>query len=112
TKIYSTATGTVVKAGTNGAYGRMVEVDHGNGFKTRYGHMKRVRVKIGQIVKRGDIVGDMGCTGRCTSTHLHYEVWFGGKPRNPMPYVRKAQSIIELENTLNNIDTSVALEDE
>jgi len=111
TKIFTTATGTVTKAGDNGAYGRMVEVDHGNGFKTRYGHMRRVRVKAGQVVKRGDLVGEMGCTGRCTSTHLHYEVWFGGKPRNPLPYVRKAQSIVDLENALNTIDTNVALED-
>ena len=95
--INATADGVVTKAGTWGAYGRMVEIDHGNGFKTRYGHMKRVRVKRGQQISRGQRVGDMGRTGRSTGTHLHYEIWFGGKPRNPLPFLKAAEYVLKIQ---------------
>lgn len=95
--INATADGVVTRAGTWGAYGRMVEIDHGNGFKTRYGHMKRVRVKRGQQISRGQRVGDMGRTGRSTGTHLHYEIWFGGKPRNPLPFLKAAEYVLKIQ---------------
>ncbi|MBV1901902.1 MAG: M23 family metallopeptidase, partial [Kordiimonadaceae bacterium] len=87
TAIYATAAGKVVHAGWFGPYGRMVEIEHSNGFKTRYGHMKKVRVKKGELVSIGARVGDMGKTGRTTGTHLHYEIWFDGKVRDPAPFL-------------------------
>src|SRR5262249_40037715 len=70
----ATAPGTVVSAGWNGGYGRMVEVDHGNGFSTRYGHLSHIDVKVGDHVERGGVLGETGSSGRSTGPHLHYEV--------------------------------------
>ncbi|TNE62024.1 MAG: hypothetical protein EP335_13640 [Alphaproteobacteria bacterium] len=97
TAIYATAPGIVVRAGAFGPYGQMVEIDHGNGFRTRYGHMRKVRVKIGEVVDLGTQVGDMGKTGRATDTHLHYEVWFDGKVRDPMPYLKAANDVRKIQ---------------
>jgi murein DD-endopeptidase MepM/ murein hydrolase activator NlpD len=101
-KIFTTGDGVVVKAGTWGAYGRMVEIDHGNGFTTRYGHMKKVLVTRGQTVKAGDIIGQMGCTGRCTSTHLHYEVMFNGTNRNPQPFMEAPEDVQQTQRQANS----------
>lgn len=97
TAIYATAPGTVVHSGWYGPYGNMVEIDHGNGFKTRYGHMRRLRVKKGEEVTLGQRVGDMGKTGRTTDTHLHYEVWFDGQVRDPMPFMKAANDVLEIQ---------------
>lgn len=97
TAIYATAPGKVVRAGWFGAYGNMVEIDHGNGFRTRYGHMRKVRVKKGDEVDLGQRVGDMGKTGRVTGTHLHYEVWFDGKVHDPMPFMKAANDVLEIQ---------------
>lgn len=97
TKIRASAPGTVVKAGYSGPYGRMVEIDHGNGLKTRYGHMRRIKVRKGGQVSRGQVIGEMGSTGRSTSTHLHYEIWFDGKPINPFPFVKAAEHVLEIQ---------------
>lgn len=97
TEIDSGAGGIVVKAGTWGAYGKMVEIDHGNGFRTRYGHLRSVKVKRGQIIEPGQRIGEMGCSGRCTSTHLHYEVWFGDRPRNPLPFLKVADNVFKIQ---------------
>ena len=91
TAIYATAPGEVVHAGWYGPYGKMVEIDHGNGFKTRYGHMRKLRVKKGEIISTGTRVGDMGKTGRVTGTHLHYEIWFEDSVRDPMPFLKAAK---------------------
>lgn len=99
--IFTTADGVVTKAGTWGAYGRMVEIDHGNGFTTRYGHMKKVLVTRGQTVSAGDIIGEMGCTGRCTSTHLHYEVMFNGTNRNPQPFMEAPEDVQQTQRQTN-----------
>lgn len=101
TDVKATAPGKVVRAGPWKTYGRMVEIDHGNGFKTRYGHMQKLRVKVGQVVERGQSVGDLGCTGRCTSPHVHYEVWFLGKLKDPMPYLRVAEAVFKMQNNYN-----------
>lgn len=93
TRISTPNAGTVSKAGVWGSYGRMVEIDHGNGFSTRYGHLRKVTVKRGQRLGAGDIIGEMGCTGRCTDTHLHYEVIFNGKLRNPRPFLEAPQDV-------------------
>jgi murein DD-endopeptidase MepM/ murein hydrolase activator NlpD len=78
-----TAGGTVVSAGWSGGYGRMVEVDHGNGLSARYGHLSEIDVKVGQAVKAGQTVGRMGSTGRSTGPHLHYETRIDGEAVDP-----------------------------
>lgn len=93
TPIEATSAGIVTKAGTWSTYGKMVEVDHGNGFKTRYAHLRKVKVKRGQMVQPGDILGEMGCTGRCISTHLHYEVFFNNNLRNPLPFMEAPEDV-------------------
>ncbi len=104
TSINATAPGTVVHAGWYGPYGNMVEIDHGNGFRTRYGHMRQVRVKKGDEVVLGQRVGDMGKTGRATDTHVHYEVWFDGEVRDPMPFMKAANDVLEIQG--RNEETS------
>jgi len=71
----------------SGGLGNAVIIDHGNGFKTTYGHMKSVKVKKGQVVEKGDSIGVMGSTGRSTGTHLHFEVHLNGKLKNPTSYL-------------------------
>ncbi|PWJ85934.1 peptidase M23-like protein [Pseudaminobacter salicylatoxidans] len=88
-----TAPGTVVRAGWNGGYGRMVEIDHGNGFSTRYGHLSRIDVKEGQKVSRGDAIGQVGSTGRSTGPHLHYEVRYKGEALNPLRFLKLGKQV-------------------
>lgn len=83
-----TANGRVVKAGWHGGYGRMVEVDHGNGLTTRYGHLSAIRVKIGDTVRIGQTIGDVGSTGRSTGPHLHYETRINGEAVDPQRFLR------------------------
>ena len=82
--IYSTADGKVTHAASAGNYGNLVIVDHGYGIETRYGHMSAFKVTTGQVVKRGDLLGLVGSTGRATSSHLHYEVRANGRILNPL----------------------------
>ena len=82
--IYSTADGKVTHAASAGNYGNLVIVDHGYGIETRYGHMSAFKVTVGQAVKRGDLLGLVGATGRATSSHLHYEVRANGRILNPL----------------------------
>jgi len=86
--IVATAAGTVRHAGRKGGYGRMVEIDHGHGFVTRYGHLEKTFVKRGQTVAQGDKIGGMGSTGRSTSTHLHYEIRFQGRVYDPENFLK------------------------
>ena len=83
TPVLATAPGRVVRAGHVGAYGQMVEVDHGNGYVTRYAHMRKLLVTQGASVQRGDAVGELGNTGRSTGAHLHYEIRYRGQAINP-----------------------------
>ena len=86
TPIYATAEGTVLRAGWNsGGYGNLVEIDHGRGISTRYGHMSAILVSAGQHVTRGEQIGRMGSTGRSTGNHLHYEVRIDGRAGEPDP---------------------------
>jgi murein DD-endopeptidase MepM/ murein hydrolase activator NlpD len=87
TPIQATADGEVVEAGWMDRYGNGVVLSHSDQVETLYAHMARVRVKTGQKVTRGDILGDMGRTGNATGVHLHYEVRLNGRPVNPMPYM-------------------------
>jgi len=85
--IVATADGVVVFNGTYGGYGRMVELDHGNGFVTRYAHNLSNKVRIGQRVTRGQVIALVGNTGLSTFSHLHYEVRQADNPTDPMPHV-------------------------
>jgi murein DD-endopeptidase MepM/ murein hydrolase activator NlpD len=87
TPIMAPADGKVVQAGRVSGFGRVIKIDHGNGILTLYGHMSRIRVKNGQSVKRGDRIGDVGSSGRSTSSHLHYEVRVNGRHVNPNDYL-------------------------
>lgn len=86
--IRATGTGTVVSAGWSGGYGRMVEIDHGHGLTTRYGHLSNIVVQVGQSVKIGQVVGRMGSSGRSTGPHLHYETRVDGDAVDPQRFLR------------------------
>ena len=97
TPIYATADGTVLRAGWNaGGYGNLVELDHGKGIATRYGHMSAVLVSAGQHVTRGQQIGRMGSTGRSTGSHLHYEVRIDGRPVNPIPFMKSTDYLLAM----------------
>jgi murein DD-endopeptidase MepM/ murein hydrolase activator NlpD len=83
----ATADGVVTFSGTHGAHGKMVEVDHGNGIETRYGHLSKMLVKVGATVKRGETIGEIGNTGRSTGPHLHYEILLNGIPQDPRRFM-------------------------
>ena len=87
TPVRATAEGKVIKAGWCGEFGKCVEISHGNGFKTLYGHLGKVLVKKGERVERGMIIGLMGSTGKSTGPHLHYTVKYRGKIINPKPFL-------------------------
>nr|WP_152824083.1 M23 family metallopeptidase [Fertoeibacter niger] len=93
TPIYTTGDGVVISAGWDSGYGQAVRIRHDFGVETLYAHMSRIRVDVGQRVSRGDQIGDMGSTGRSTGTHLHYEVHQGGKPTNPMTFIKAANDV-------------------
>ena len=94
TPIYATADGVVDRAEWFGGYGNMVEIEHGKGIATRYGHMSRIAVRDGERVKRGDLIGYVGSTGRSTGSHLHYEVRIDGRAVNPMPFLQSANYVM------------------
>lgn len=96
TIVRSTGAGTIISASTNGGYGKMVEVDHGNGISTVYAHLSTISVRVGQTVTVGAIVGRAGSTGRSTGPHLHYEVNRDGRAVDPMPYLRTGTEIAAL----------------
>lgn len=83
TNIYIPADGEVVKSGWNGGYGNYIKVKHGNGYETVYGHLSKISVKKGQKIKKGDVIGKVGSTGRSTGAHLHYEIIKNKKRVNP-----------------------------
>ncbi|MGR3484734.1 MAG: DUF5930 domain-containing protein [Paracoccaceae bacterium] len=93
TPIYSTADGVVTFAGWSSGYGRLIKIQHEFGIETRYAHLNRIRVNVGQRVSRGERIGDMGNSGRSTGPHLHYEVRVGGRAVNPMIYIRAGQDV-------------------
>ena len=93
TPIHATADGTIVHAGRQGGYGNLIKIRHDFGFETRYAHLSKIRVQVGQRVSRGERIGDMGNTGRSTGTHLHYEVRVGGKATNPLKYIKAARDV-------------------
>lgn len=86
--VRATANGKVSSAGWAGGYGRMVEIDHGNGLATRYGHLSQIDVKVGDIIKIGQVIGEVGSTGRSTGPHLHYETRIDGEAVDPQRFLR------------------------
>ena len=88
TPVYATADGIVDRSEWNdGGYGNLVEIDHGQGIQTRYGHLSQRIAQAGQFVHRGDLIGLVGSTGRSTGSHLHYEVRVAGRAIDPIPFV-------------------------
>ena len=85
--VLAPAKGTIVKAGWHGGYGNLIEVDHGNGLRTRYGHLSRIGVAIGETIERGQLIGLVGSTGRSTGPHLHYEVRINDRAINPRRFL-------------------------
>jgi murein DD-endopeptidase MepM/ murein hydrolase activator NlpD len=97
TPIYATADGIVNRSEYAGAYGNLVEINHGQGIQTRYGHLSRLIAQPGQRVKRGELIGLMGSTGRSTGPHLHYEVRIDGRAVNPLPFLQSSETLIALQ---------------
>lgn len=93
TPLFATADGVVTHAGWGSGYGRLVKIQHEFGIETRYAHMSKIRVSVGQRVSRGERIGDMGASGRVTGPHLHYEVRIGGQAVNPMTYIKAANDV-------------------
>ncbi len=93
--VYVTAPGVVTYAGWSGKYGKLIEVDHGAGIKTRYGHLHKILVKKGRQLKFRDKIGLLGSTGRSTGAHLHYEILFKGKPKNPMKFIKAGRHVFQ-----------------
>ncbi|MBV9745477.1 MAG: M23 family metallopeptidase, partial [Acidobacteriia bacterium] len=88
TPVQGTADGIVISSGWSGGYGRLIIVDHGGETRTYYAHLSRFFVQTGQEVRRGQLLGAVGATGRVTAPHLHYEVRLGGSPVNPYHYLK------------------------
>jgi murein DD-endopeptidase MepM/ murein hydrolase activator NlpD len=93
--VAATASGTVVWAGARGGYGNMVEIDHGYGFKTRYGHLSSILVRVGSRVQKGTPIGKLGSTGRSTGPHVHYEIWLADVVRNPSTYIEAGRHVLQ-----------------
>jgi murein DD-endopeptidase MepM/ murein hydrolase activator NlpD len=101
TPVYATLAGTVTRAGYKGPYGLVVEIDHGNGFRSRYGHLARSRVRRGQSVEFQQHIADAGNSGRSTGPHLHYEVWYEGKVRDPLAFLDAGKQIFNIAETIS-----------
>jgi murein DD-endopeptidase MepM/ murein hydrolase activator NlpD len=98
TPIYATADGIVGRSEwNNGGYGNLVEINHGQGIQTRYGHLSRLIAQPGQRVRRGELIGLMGSTGRSTGSHLHYEVRIDGRAVNPIPFMQSNDMLVALQ---------------
>ncbi|WP_375402912.1 M23 family metallopeptidase [uncultured Sphingomonas sp.] len=98
TPIYATADGIVAGSDRRGGYGNLIELDHGKGIATRYGHLSRLLVTAGARVKRGQLIGLMGSTGRSTGSHLHYEVRMDGRAVNPVPFLTSANHLLAAQD--------------
>ncbi|MCV2503409.1 MAG: M23 family metallopeptidase, partial [Neisseriaceae bacterium] len=85
--VKATADGIVTFAGTGSGYGRMIKIKHGYGYSTTYAHLSKIQVRNNQTVKAGDVIGNVGSSGRSTGPHLHYEIRYNDQPINPNPYL-------------------------
>ncbi|ATY31893.1 M23 family metallopeptidase [Sphingomonas psychrotolerans] len=98
TPIYATADGIISHAGRQGGYGNLVQINHGRGIETRYGHLSKILVADNSRVRRGQMIGLMGSTGRSTGSHLHYEVRVDGKAVNPIPFLQTGEYLTAVQN--------------
>ena len=96
--VHATGGGVVSYGARKGPYGNLVEIDHGNGFFTRYAHLAEISVTVGQEVQRGTIVGLVGTTGRSTGPHLHYELRVGKQPRDPVKFIGVGRNVFKRYN--------------
>lgn len=112
--IYAAASGRVLQAGRSGGYGNLVELSHGKGIDTRYGHLSAILVKPGETVTQGQLIGRMGSTGRSTGTHLHYEVRIDGHAVNPRPFLEASSYVLAAQGSgqIMTAETGPALEDD
>lgn len=99
--VYASLPGTVVRTGLKGPYGLVVELDHGNGFRTRYGHLAKSHVKRGQYISFQEHIADAGNSGRSTGSHLHYEIWYDGKVKDPNGFLNAGKQIFNLAEAIN-----------
>ena len=97
--VLATGGGVVTFANRNGRYGKLVQIDHGQGFVTRYAHLAEISVKAGQEVERGTQVGLVGSTGRSTGPHLHYELRVGNQPRDPLKFIEVGKNVFKRNST-------------
>src|SRR5262249_32269702 len=95
--VTATVPGVVVFAGPRGGYGNMVEIDHGYGIHTRYGHLSAILVGVGSKVSKGAPVGRLGSTGRSTGPHVHYEVWLADVVRDPSRFIQAGRHVLQQE---------------
>ncbi|GGF57708.1 peptidase M23 [Paracoccus acridae] len=93
TPVVAPGDGVVTFAGRQGAYGNLIKIEHELGVETRYGHLSRIRVRVGQRVSQGELIGDIGNTGRSTGPHLHYEVRMNGRAVDPMSFIKAASNV-------------------
>jgi murein DD-endopeptidase MepM/ murein hydrolase activator NlpD len=96
TPVYATADGIVARAGHSNGYGNLVDIDHGRGIHTRYGHLSAILVSENSRVHRGDLIGRVGSTGRSTGNHLHYEVRLDDRAINPLPFLQGANYLMAM----------------
>jgi murein DD-endopeptidase MepM/ murein hydrolase activator NlpD len=102
TPIYATADGVVSEAGWhNGGYGNLIKITHGRGIETRYAHLSGISVRAGEQIKRGQLIGRMGSTGRSTGSHLHYEVRIDGRAVNPIPFMKSNDYLLAMQKKVN-----------
>jgi murein DD-endopeptidase MepM/ murein hydrolase activator NlpD len=93
-QVRATAPGTVTFVGNRGGYGNMIEIDHGMGIHTRYGHLSAITVRAGMKVEKDAAIGRLGSTGRSTGPHVHYEVWYEDKVRNPVNFIEAGRHVL------------------
>lgn len=109
TPVYATADGVVRRAQWANGYGNLVEINHGNGLETRYGHLSKLIAQPNERVRRGQLIGLMGSTGRSTGSHLHYEVRIAGSAVNPMPYIEGTNYELALAEAKAHSDQQIAM---
>lgn len=108
TPIYATADGVIGRAGRFGGYGNLITVNHGKGIETRYGHLSKILVAANTRVRRGQLIGLMGSTGRSTGSHLHYEVRIDGAAVNPMPFMQNANVLDQIQQRAARVQLTAA----
>lgn len=108
TPIYATADGVIGRAGRFGGYGNLITVNHGKGIETRYGHLSKILVAANTRVRRGQMIGLMGSTGRSTGSHLHYEVRIDGAAVNPMPFMQNANVLDQIQQRAARVQLTAA----